>query len=413
MHTLARSTYSLFLLLALLLACREEEQIYPDIELLGPTPQLSLTFGDTLFLDLQVRSGVLDDYSLLQGDIIQTLPGRIIDRGGGRYSLELVFSDPYLPSGSYDLRVRARNGQTSRSRFFSVQYTTLPATLTGVAVLGEDALWLRDTANRSLWQQPVAEDFEAVIANRREQSLLLLHKQKSLPVLDLRDGSVLYRLEGEGGQRAVKVQQGGYWLLHELGRVSFHRGSASPQQQKVLSPNERFLALEPIGDDLALLRRELGNNQNQLEIYRNALLNLRQTLALGPGHYHLNALNEKDLVLFRYHNGQSQLSIFNIEQGTQSFQSANSSRVVASAKRPDGSLVFSNAEGIYLFSPPSNVKVRLLKQDSFDALAVSQIDGRIFVLHQNAVKVLNDRGELVYFAAAPPGAHDLALIYNK
>src|SRR5690606_25192424 len=112
---MARQTtfiYSLFCcFLIISISCKKANETYPEVEILAPTEGATYSFGDTVFLTVEVaKSDAAPVISVLDGSTNIGLPYNKMATNGNAQDFEIYFEKPQVKSGTYTIRVTASNG---------------------------------------------------------------------------------------------------------------------------------------------------------------------------------------------------------------------------------------------------------------------------------------------------------------
>ena len=174
-------TYSLLLLATVSsISCEKEDQ-RPDIEIISPENGRNVRYNDTLEVEVEASDFTSDfRLSLLDGASPVGINYRKVFEDGDRHVFDIYFRDRYLPSGEYDLRVTAVNGDASKSAFRKLQYRELPLRLLGVALQDGGSIDYIDSAGNR----------QAVTGFAGLQNMLYSGRLQALGALDS-DGSRL------------------------------------------------------------------------------------------------------------------------------------------------------------------------------------------------------------------------------
>lgn len=129
--------YPLFaLLLLLVLACKKQNEIYPDLSLLEPYQNQSFDFGDTIFIKLTCTNCEgLPEVHLLYGATIVGLSKYIATGNDGSLNFQIILNEPNLQSGQYTVRAIGYNGANSSADFQNINYKALERELVGISLL--------------------------------------------------------------------------------------------------------------------------------------------------------------------------------------------------------------------------------------------------------------------------------------
>lgn len=120
-------------------SCKDENSTYPQVSISAPLSGGSYSFGDTIRVAFEVvnKQGQVS-VDLMNGGTPVSIANKLVNEEGNHFEYELYFTDRYLPSGNYDIRVQAFNGNNSSSDFLEITYHELPLRMRGlVALSGE------------------------------------------------------------------------------------------------------------------------------------------------------------------------------------------------------------------------------------------------------------------------------------
>jgi hypothetical protein len=116
--------------------CKDDSDVYPKVQIVSPLNAGNYNFRDTLLIRVDVRDG--DGriaVNLMEGATVIPIANHLVYQEGSVLEYELYFTDRYLKTGSYDIRVLASNGDNSGSDFLAISYKELPKRLRGVVTL--------------------------------------------------------------------------------------------------------------------------------------------------------------------------------------------------------------------------------------------------------------------------------------
>lgn len=170
--------YSLIVLLVFAVSsCKEDNSIYPQVTIESPFPVGIYGFNDTLNLKVKVESSDgRVSINLMSENKVLPISNLLVNQEGSVRYYDLYFTDPYLESGNYDLRVQAFNGSNRFSDFFEITYKASPARMKGFVVLSRDQNDLSTiTRYDSLWAAESTQlqgDYSYLAYNSREQLLV-------------------------------------------------------------------------------------------------------------------------------------------------------------------------------------------------------------------------------------------------
>ncbi len=140
MKRLQTLIYSLFGLIFLATSsCQKENDVYPRVEIKFPLSGGSYDFRDTLLLSVDVtKSDGHISINLMDGATVIPIANHLVYQQGSVREYELYFTDRYLESGKYEIRVLAFNGENRSSDFSELRYTELPLRFKGFLALSGD-----------------------------------------------------------------------------------------------------------------------------------------------------------------------------------------------------------------------------------------------------------------------------------
>lgn len=148
MRFLKRIFYPLFYTSLLFsTACQKDRKAKPEVQFLTPTINRSLSYGDTLQIELSSNEVVEKlKLELLDGNTPVPLDYRILGEQQEVYRVQLIHNDRYVKSGQYTLRATVSAGDQRAFDFLKLQLEELPGRQTALLALTSSNLWLRDSA---------------------------------------------------------------------------------------------------------------------------------------------------------------------------------------------------------------------------------------------------------------------------
>lgn len=411
-----RYSFPLFaLLLFVLLSCKKE--VYPpDVEILNPIQGEKFAFGDTLKIRAQARNaGQGMQVSLQYNNQPVGLPGITIYEDNSEVLRELYYTNRYLSSGTYEVKVTARNSETFRSAFRSVQIKALPMRQKGWAYLSKAGLHLIDSAGA---EQVVAlsKNFAQLAFAGRPQQIALRAKDGSkIQFYKPKTATQSEAIFAESGREIIdlQVQDGIFYLLRDDGEVSAYRDAQRLEFRYRLPLNYRAENMAIGKDGLVVIASRIGSSRRELFYFIKQQSLAVQQQPLARLKTFLHPWNNGDYLLAYTTANSTELLVYS----PQNNRISNLTRLNVHSVN---AMLRKGAEGMYL---RTDVKVLQIMNSGTpqpvevlnfapQAWGVSQTDGYLYFADNNLIqRRVNGRNEFVTAAVQPINA--LAIIYNK
>ena len=185
---------------------------FPQIEISSSIGR-EQSYQDTLYLEFQLKDHESYHLALMDGSTALSLKHRVIFSENGRYELEIIWDDPYLETGNYEIRLQAMNRDRGSSELIPISYSGLALELKGYAFLKAQDLELvlgGQSQNFSL-----NRSFDRVFANARDSLLYLCSKEGFVELRRWSDFTLVKTLGN--GQRNYQSFTAGRQAIYLLG----------------------------------------------------------------------------------------------------------------------------------------------------------------------------------------------------
>ncbi len=209
------------------LSCKKDNDIYPEVQIKTPLSGGNYAFSDTLILRIEVlKSDGRVSLNIMDGDIVMPIANYLVYQQGSVREYELYFTDRYLTSGNYDIRVQAFNGENSTSDFLKISYTESALRQNGFIVLtqsGNMATIIHSDSSQAQRSFTLTGDYPHLAFNSFQQT-----------------GAVVPYLSGQLSGFSLKDFSVGYTAANPS-------NSGLPQYEHILSHDRLIYALESEG----------------------------------------------------------------------------------------------------------------------------------------------------------------------
>lgn len=407
------------LLLALIASCSKVEEPFPEVSFTYVDGRV-INYGDTLRLGFESTNASSYKLSLVQGARLFTVSQRQVFREGNTFDLELIFNDPYLESGNYELRLQVENSEKGASAFSSIRYIGLALAQEGFALLGERDLELIDNAqNRTLF--PLLNPFDALKVSSRDSLIYLAaFADAQTEVRRLGDFQLVRTLPmvAPTGSRSyfdfIKSEQGLYLLRSDGGVDYLEEGTL---QASTTLPNGRIARTGCIlNAKLVTISYDAAGLNPQLKFYNANLNGSFQSYPLpGSNHIIFPLQSNQELALLLQRNAQWELHIYNSVNQTLSLEyiGNNQMPVAGSATAQSQVLMFSTDQELYrAFISGSNVPM-VIQSGAYNNFQLSRFDQGLYLKKANTVFRLGLDNNLQFAASKFDVLQDYDIRYNK
>ncbi len=419
-----KASFPHLLMLLILVACAEEEPVYPGLDLERQGLSSSWSYGDTMYLNFRASETTSYSLALMQGALALPLNHRLVYREGDNYELEVIWADRYLESGNYEIRIQAFNGDEGVSTFFPISYSGLPLQFTGYALLGESKLTLVDP-NQSRLDLPLTTNYDQVMVSSRDSLIYLAaFADEKLSIRSLEDFTQLSELAlpAPVGSRSyydfIKTAQGLY-LLQSDGEIKY---LASGQIQASVNVDqgqgERARQGAVIGNRFAAVIASIGGANPRIAVFNQALNGEYSSYPLNDPNAYLVAIDSERLGVFQQIGGQLRFSTYDPQRNVFNLEFNLSAGTVTEAiytKTNNGSsiLVFATATELYHYQVGSFVAPQLDPGLSLSNFRLERATERLYLQNGNAVQSYMSPGNLIFGTSFSGTLKDFDLLYNK
>lgn len=128
-------------LLIISISCKKTNETYPEVKILSPAGGTSYSFGDTIFVTVEIEeSDGAPLINVLDGSINIGLPYDRIGTNGNQQNFQIYFNNPQVNSGKYSIRASVSNGSNRRSDFLNVYLKQQPLEYLGFVAIAANSL---------------------------------------------------------------------------------------------------------------------------------------------------------------------------------------------------------------------------------------------------------------------------------
>lgn len=132
--------YSLFCgLLIIGISCKRTNEIHPGVVIIEPATSAAYSFGDTINVKAKItNSDGRYELSFRKDLQVFSLSSKLVSSEGNIKSFEIYYDRKDLEEGTYELRLKAYNGENSGSDFAEVYLKEIPLEFLGLALLASN-----------------------------------------------------------------------------------------------------------------------------------------------------------------------------------------------------------------------------------------------------------------------------------
>ncbi|WP_417603168.1 Ig-like domain-containing protein [Owenweeksia hongkongensis] len=128
-------------LLIISISCKKTNETYPEVKILSPAEGTTYSFGDTIFVTVEIKeSDATPIVNVLDGSINTGLPFDRVSASGSQQDFQFYFNKSELSSGKYTIRVTASNGTNTRSDFSDIYLKQEPLEYLGFISIAASSL---------------------------------------------------------------------------------------------------------------------------------------------------------------------------------------------------------------------------------------------------------------------------------
>lgn len=410
---------SLLTLFALLLFtnCEKEARLFPQIELLGSVAR-EQAYQDTLYLEFRLQDYDRYQVSLMDGAQATALKHRVIFSENGQYELEVIWQDPYLESGSYQIRIQAFNGDEGTSEFIQISYTTLALSVEGYAVLEDQDLKI--IQNGQSLTYPLSRNFDRVFANARDSVYYLCAKTGLVEVRSWQDFSLLNTIgNGQRNYQSFALGQRGIYLLGVDGLIQKVEGQNVVGTYQLTS-NLSFVPLSAteIDGQLAIaFARQQGNGGELIVMNRAFNAEVQNYYPMVGANPMVCALGADQLAVAQEVSAGVSVYLYDLNQQTFTLQfTLTETQLFALGAVGDDGLVFCTEGGSHYFNTSTFRITQFLDNYRYGPGESAQVLDQYFWVDTTGwVRAVYYDGSAALAGNAGLGnnAIDLAILYNK
>lgn len=407
------------LLLALIASCSKAEEPYPEVSFTYVDGQV-INYGDTLRLGFETANASSYKLSLVQGSRVYTVSQRQVFREGNSFDLELIFNDPYLESGNYDLRLQVENSDKGASAFSSIRYIGLALAQEGFALLGTQSIELIDNAqNRTVF--PLLNSFAAIKVSSRDSLIYLgAFADAQTEVRRLSDFQLVRQLPtvAPSGSKSyydfIKSEQGLYLLRSDGGIDYLEEGTI--QASTVLPTGRTARRGCMLNAKLVAISYDAAGLNPELKFYNANLNGSFQSYPLpGSNHVIFPLQGNQELAVLLRRNEQWELHIYNSVNQTLSLEyiGNNQMPLAGSATAQSQLLMFSTDQELYRAYIFGSSIPTAIQSGAHNNFQLSRFHEGLYLQKANTVYRLGLDNNLQFAASKLDALQDYDILYNK
>lgn len=398
-------------------SCQSEQEIPPTIEIISPESGARFSFRDSAYVLVETARDNQVDLFLSQEERVISVQQRLVGQAADQREFLLIFNDPQLASGNYEIKATAYRDGATRSDLLSIWYEELEKKLIGVASLSDGSLGFTDTLNQ----------LKSIAVPQGDQ----LEVSSSLGQIAVGDSSERTRLydfnlslAGEGnlpqpqGFRQFNdlLAEGQFFYQFEareaISRLN-QRGEANPAFS--FDSNRQPLTGAFSNDRLAVILGELGNPLKELWILNSSFNGVARQAFLGAGEFMISSFGSDRWAILRYDGLKTEFIIYDFAANnlTRRFELTGEKPRAIATQRGISKVAFSTDLGIYTFQESDGNIPKKLSQFSSPDLAFEELSGALYILGNQGVERLSSSGVRNPVFRTLSGAKEFELTYNK
>lgn len=419
-----KASFSHFLFFLLLLGCTKEEPVYPDLELVRQGLSSSWAYQDTMYLNFTASQADRYQLRLLRGSEVLNLRQRLLFKEGNRYELEVIWDDPYLPSGAYDLRLQAFNGEEGVSTFFPINYTGLPLLQNGFALLGNTKVTLTDLNQNSI-DYPINQSYDQIMVSSRDSLVYLAaFADTKLAIHRLNDFNLISELPLPAPQGSVSYQdfvktEQGLFLLQRDGDIKYLEGGQIQAAYNVANgQGESARTGAWLGANLAAVVADNSGANPRLSIFNTNLNAELATYPLNDPNAYLVRLALDRVGVFQRIGGQLEFSSYDLLSNTFNLEFSAGIDAVKEAALTETTggielLIFATESDLYYYALNTFGPPQMDLSGNYLNFRLARPNNELFLQNGNAVQNYGSPGNLIFGTNFLGSLQDFDILYNK
>jgi hypothetical protein len=403
-------------------ACEEEEIVYPEIDALQGN-KAQVNYGDTLILTFEASE--IDQYriNILQGSRVIPTEFNPIFREGDYFEAELIFTDRYLESGSYDLRIQVFKNGVGNSLIRPFTYSGLSLQQTGIALLSNQALEFWDNAGNLSRSFPLNKRFDVLKIDPRDSLIYLASLQdEGVEIRHLKDFRLVASIPPPLGANrksystTLKTEHGLYLFQMDGNTLYLESGIVDAsafhgQSGQVYFSREACL----VDQNPATISAFADGSSAQATIYNQALFELyaRPLQGLYP---QMTALSEDELaiILYQANTGIWTLNYWDVSAGLFGAEKTFIADSVFDIVHFNGNeVIYATSEGLQRYAFFNNLNTITIDPSKFENFQKRKTDQALFLQKGNIVQQLLLNNNLQFAASSTNRLLDYEILYNK
>lgn len=401
------------------LSCQKQERIFPEVQIFLPEKNQTFSFGDTLRVGVKItKTDGNITRSLLQGS--QSVSVESIKFFSIRDTVyyDFYFTDRYLPSGNYDIRITAFNGSEGTSAFLPINYSELPKRLIGIAALGGDNLIKLDSANNQS-SFNLGNTYKSLVFNGRHQSLAIMSAHDDILGINFRGLSSEYTFSEPpisstfDKYKGIIAYENNNFVLKSNGTVLRLDKEGNITRIFSLPTNQVPLMADIVDGKMLIGAQQFDNNLYSIHTLNLSTGNVIKTLALPGRVLAVSAIEAGEFVVAYKSGADSEITHYHLDNN---FLTNNSTvegeEVTSLLTLNSNSALASTSQKIYTINPSSFSLPQEVFNFGTNKLLVDDVSGLVYLSSGNDVIQVNGTQLSIALSHSQP-INDFTLVHNK
>jgi len=414
---------------SLLYNCSKEDSQDPLIEIVEPSSFLTISAGDSIYLEVNVSDdNYLDQVSiqLLDENQVSVSPSLVYHPNNKRFHISILYpvSNIYLESGTYLLGIFAFDGKNTSRKAVELRIEAIPLERKKVYALNANAssltLYSLDTAQAYSTVTTVTGDFLASsIDSRNERISILGRSDADYSILDANNGNLLYQISGlcpiaSPCFEYLQFQEGLNFISYNDGNIKAFDSNGlqkfAIQQQGYFRPGASYLSEEYFFAELYYIAQQ----ELRLGTFFYPSGAIRQEFVLDLKILQIFNRAQDEIYLFGHSSGNAVVETFN-RQFNRTFPLRNFGAMIIYSvyEFSANNFYLCTNQGIWNFNALQN-QITQIQINPAQEIKYDPVYNEFFVAEQNKVRVIDASSfqeKKVY--QLPDSVQSILLFYNK
>ena len=420
---------ALLLLSSLFYKCSKEDSQDPLIEIIEPSSFLSITAGDSIYLEVNVS----DDNDLEQVSIqlfdekqVSVIPALVYHPNNKHFHISILYpiSNIYLESGTYLLGVYASDGRNTSRKAVELRIEAIPLERLKVyaltATVSSLSVYSLDTAQTYSSLTSVNGDFLASSIDSRNKRINVLGRSSGdYSILDANNGNLLHQISGlcpiaSPCFEYLQFQEGLNFISYNDGNIKAFDSNGlqkfAIQQQGYFRPGASFLSQEYFFAELYYIAQQ----ELRLGTFFYPSGVIRQEFVLDMKVLKIFNKSQDEIYLFGHSAGDAVVETFN-RQFNRTFLLRNFGSMTINSVYEFSEHIFylCTDHGIWNFNALQN-QFTQIQINPAQEIKYDPVYNEFFISEQNKVRVVdasNFQEKKVY--QLPDSIQSILIFYNK